>query len=885
MEEQYQPSQIEEKIQNSWQESKCFKVTEDASKEKFYCLSMFPYPSGRLHMGHVRNYTIGDVISRFQRLQGKNVLQPMGWDAFGLPAENAAIKNEVPPANWTNDNIDYMRNQLIRLGFGYDWDRELATCHPEYYRWEQWFFLKLYEKGMVYKKSAEVNWDPVDQTVLANEQVIDGRGWRSGALVERRKIPQWFLKITDYAEELLNDLDQLEEWPEQVKTMQRNWIGRSEGIELEFTIKGQTGQLPVFTTRPDTLMGVTYVAVAAQHPLAQQAAKNGTVKGSEIQQFIDECSHTKVAEADMATMEKKGIDTGFKAIHPLTGKEVPIWIANFVLMTYGSGAVMSVPAHDQRDWEFAKKYGLPIDQVIEPSSGSNIKADIETEAFVEKGQLINSGEFTGLSFQDAFNAIAEHLETSKQGRRQVNFRLRDWGVSRQRYWGSPIPMINCDNCGSVPVPMDQLPVKLPTDIQFDKSGGSPLKKMPSFYETSCPSCGKDAQRETDTFDTFMESSWYYSRFASRHFSTGMVDEAENYWGPVDHYIGGIEHAILHLLYSRFYYKLMRDEGLVSHDEPFKRLLCQGMVVAETYYREGNNGQKEYFSPADVDVERNSKGKIVSATCIVDGQSVQVGNIEKMSKSKSNGVDPQTLIDRYGADTVRLFTMFAAPPDQSLEWSDSGVEGSHRFLKRLWKLVYTFVQEDRIQEDKANPSDITTIKKRNLTDDQKALRRKTHETLQKVTHDYSKRYTFNTAIAAVMELSNAVRDFEDYSDQGRQVIKEALEFSVLMLSPIAPHVAEMLWQALGEKQTTLRQSIHLESWPTLDEEALTRSSIQIVIQVNGKLRAKINVAIDEKQEAIKTMALADDTIQRFIGEKEVKKVIVVPGKLVNIVIGK
>ncbi|MBV1881602.1 MAG: leucine--tRNA ligase [Pseudomonadales bacterium] len=895
MEEQYQPNQIEVTIQNKWQESKCFKVTEDTSKEKFYCLSMFPYPSGRLHMGHVRNYTIGDVISRFQRLQGKNVLQPMGWDAFGLPAENAAIKNEVPPANWTNENIDYMRNQLIRLGFGYDWDRELATCHPEYYRWEQWFFLKLYEKGMVYKKSAEVNWDPIDQTVLANEQVIDGRGWRSGALVERRKIPQWFLKITDYAEELLKDLDQLEEWPEQVKTMQRNWIGRSEGIELSFAVKSQPDLLPVFTTRPDTLMGVTYLAVAAQHPLAQQATKMGGVAGGEIQAFIDECSHTKVAEAELATMEKKGIDTGYKAIHPITGEEVPIWIANFVLMTYGSGAVMSVPGHDQRDWEFAKKYGLPIQQVIAPYDNSKVKADIENEAFVEKGQLINSGEFTGLSFQDAFDAISQHLEYSKQGRRQVNFRLRDWGVSRQRYWGSPIPMINCDQCGSIPVPYDQLPVTLPTDIQFDASGGSPLKKMPSFYETSCPKCGKDAQRETDTFDTFMESSWYYARFASRHFSDGMVDEAENYWGPVDHYIGGIEHAILHLLYSRFYYKLMRDEGLVSHDEPFKRLLCQGMVVAETYYREGSNGQKEYFAPTDVNVERNEKGKIIGATSIADGQRVEVGNIEKMSKSKSNGVDPQTLIDRYGADTVRLFTMFAAPPDQSLEWSDSGVEGSHRFLKRLWKLIYTFVQEDNAQEKKAQEDKTQNekqsskktgkINSEKLTDSQKDLRRKTHETLQKVTNDYSKRYTFNTAIAAVMELSNAVRDFEDYSEQGRQVIREALEFSVLMLSPIAPHMTEMLWQALGENHGTSRQNIHEESWPTLDESALTRSSMQIVIQVNGKLRSKINVAANEDKKVIEAAALADETIQRFIGDKSVKKVIVVPGKLVNIVIAK
>ena len=880
MEEQYQPDQIEEKIQNNWQKTKCFKVTEDTSKEKFYCLSMFPYPSGRLHMGHVRNYTIGDVVSRFQRLQGKNVLQPMGWDAFGLPAENAAIKNKVPPANWTNENIDYMRDQLIRLGFGYDWDREIATCNPQYYRWEQWFFIKLYEKGMVYKKSAEVNWDPIDQTVLANEQVIDGRGWRSGALVERRKIPQWFLKITDYADELLEDLDQLTEWPEQVKTMQRNWIGRSEGVELEFTLKDQEGTLPVFTTRPDTLMGITYLAVAAQHPLAQQVASDPVIKA-----FIEECSHTKVAEAELATMEKKGIDTGLKAIHPISGEEVPVWIANFVLMTYGSGAVMSVPAHDQRDWEFAKKYKLPIKQVIQPSKGSKLEANIEKEAFTEKGQLINSGVFSDLEFQDAFNAIADHLEKNKQGSRQVNFRLRDWGVSRQRYWGSPIPMINCDDCGSVPVPLDELPVTLPTDIKFDESGGSPLKKMPSFYETSCPSCGKDAQRETDTFDTFMESSWYYARYASRHNNESMIDEAANYWGPVDHYIGGIEHAILHLLYSRFFHKLMRDEGLVKNDEPFKRLLCQGMVVAESYYREESNGQKEYFAPTDVEVERDSKGKIISAKCLSDGQPVQVGNIEKMSKSKNNGVDPQTLIDRYGADTVRLFTMFAAPPDQSLEWSDSGVDGSHRFLKRLWKLIYVFIQEDKSSPSTSVLNGGPAIDAKSLTEDQKALRRKTHETLQRVTNDYSNRFTFNTAIAAVMELSNSVRSFEDYSDQGRLVIREALEFSVLMLSPIAPHICEILWKALGEDQTSSRQTIDKESWPKVDESALTRSNMQIVIQVNGKLRSKISVSAEESQDTIKSMALADENIQRFIVDKEVKKVIVVPGKLVNIVIGK
>ncbi|MCW8884683.1 MAG: leucine--tRNA ligase, partial [Motiliproteus sp.] len=645
MNEQYQPQQLENAAQSYWEENQSFKVEEDTSKEKFYCLSMFPYPSGRLHMGHVRNYTIGDVISRYQRMQGKNVLQPMGWDAFGLPAENAAIKNNVAPAKWTYENIEYMKTQLKSLGFGYDWDREVATCHPEYYRWEQWFFTKLMEKGLVYKKESEVNWDPVDQTVLANEQVIDGRGWRSGAIVERKKIPQWFLKITDYADQLLEDLDQLAEWPEQVRTMQRNWIGRSEGVELNFHVEGY-GDLEVFTTRPDTLMGVTYVAVAAQHPLALQAAENN----AELADFVDECKNIKMAEADMATMEKKGMALGIEAIHPLTGEKVPVWTANFVLMDYGSGAVMSVPGHDQRDWEFAHKYDLPIKQVIRPINPDE-EIDLEKEAFTEKGLLVNSGDYSDLEFDVAFKMIATDLETRGKGKVTVNYRLRDWGVSRQRYWGSPIPVINCPSCGPLPTPEDQLPVKLPENIEFD-GVGSPIKKMESFINTTCPKCGGAAERETDTFDTFMESSWYYARYACRTTSDAMLDpDKANYWLPVDQYIGGIEHAILHLLYSRFYHKLMRDEGLVNSDEPYKRLLCQGMVLAETFYREDEKGGQDWISPTDVNVETDDKGRVTGATHVEDGQPVLHAGMSKMSKSKNNGIDPQVMIDRYGADTV------------------------------------------------------------------------------------------------------------------------------------------------------------------------------------------------------------------------------------------
>jgi leucyl-tRNA synthetase len=816
MEEQYHPDVVEATAQEYWEQHRTFQAREDAPGEKYYCLSMFPYPSGRLHMGHVRNYTIGDVISRYQRMQGRNVLQPMGWDAFGLPAEGAAIKNRMPPAKWTYENIDYMRGQLQRLGFGYDWQRELATCTPRYYRWEQWFFTKLFEKGLVYKKKATVNWDPVDQTVLANEQVIDGRGWRSGALVERREIPQWFLRITAYADQLLADLDRLDGWPDQVRTMQANWIGRSEGVELQFTVAGRDEPLSVFTTRPDTLMGVTYVAVAPEHPLALAAAETD----ADLAAFIEECRHTKVAEADMATLEKKGRATGFQALHPLTGEPVPVWTANFVLMEYGAGAVMAVPAHDQRDWEFARAHGLAIRQVIAPVDGSAV--DLEQGAYTDKGVLCDSGAFDGLDFAAAFQAIAGELEKQGKGRVTTHYRLRDWGVSRQRYWGCPIPIIHCPDCGDLPVPEDQLPVLLPEDVELE-GVGSPIKKMPSFYETSCPKCGGKAERETDTFDTFFESSWYYARFTGPDNETSMLDQRANYWLPVDQYIGGIEHAVLHLLYARFFHKLMRDAGLVNSDEPFTRLLTQGMVLK-------------------------------------DGS--------KMSKSKGNTVDPQELIDRYGADTVRLFTMFAAPPEQSLEWSDSGVEGAYRFLKRLWKAVQEHVSKG-----------VAPVLDRDKLDDaQRDLRRKVHETIQKVSDDVGRRYTFNTAIAANMELLNELTRFQDDSDAGRAVLQEALESTVLMLAPIVPHIAHGLWQSLGHGEAVVNCR-----WPDFDPDALVQESVEIVVQVNGKLRGRVTVPAQADRDAIEAAALADENVQKFLAAGTLRKVIVVPGKLVNLVV--
>ena len=818
----YNPQRVEAEAQSYWETHESFSVTEDPDKEKFYCLSMFPYPSGHLHMGHVRNYSIGDAISRFQRMQGKNVLQPMGWDAFGLPAENAAMKNKVPPAKWTYSNINYMRDQLQKLGYAYDWSREVATCHRDYYRWEQWFFTRLFEKGLVYKKEAEVNWDPVDQTVLANEQVVDGRGWRSGALVERRSIPQWFIRITAMAQELLDDLDKLDGWPEKVKTMQSNWIGRSEGVNLDFTVAGEADstlqRLSVYTTRPDTLMGVTYVAVAPQHPLALKAAE----ANAKLATFITNQNQIKVAEAEMATIEKLGMDTGLKAIHPISGAHVPIYAANFVLMNYGSGAVMAVPGHDQRDWEFARKYGLEIKQVVEPESEQD-HCDLEQEAFVTKGRLINSGEFDGLDFAAAFQAIAVYLEDRDLGERTVNFRLRDWGVSRQRYWGAPIPMINCKTCGSVPVPEKDLPVLLPEDIEIDESG-SPLGKLAEFYQVDCPRCGASAKRETDTFDTFMESSWYYARFTCRDQGDAMLDARADYWLPVDQYIGGIEHAILHLLYARFYHKLMRDEGLVNSDEPFAKLLTQGMVLK-------------------------------------DGA--------KMSKSKGNTVDPMSLIERYGADTVRMFTMFASAPDQSLDWSDSGVEGSYRFLKRLWKQL----MEHR-------PISLTDFGKLELSSEQKQLRLKAHQTLAKVTDDFDRRQTFNTAIAATMELLNAVSKFSEKQsgEIDRLVVQEALEFSVLMLAPIVPHFSHAAWSHLGHDGAAMDAR-----WPMVDSSALEQDSMLIVLQVNGKLRSKVEVPKDIAKSDLEELALSDEAIKRFTSEGTVRKVIVVPNKLVNIVV--
>ncbi len=877
MDEIYHAARVESDAQSFWDRHQCFAAKDDPTREKYYCLAMFPYPSGKLHMGHVRNYTLGDVMARFARLRGKNVLQPMGWDAFGLPAENAAIANQVAPAQWTYANIDHMRTQFKRLGFAYDWRRELATCTPQYYRWEQWLFTRLYEKGLVYKKTAPVNWCPKDLTVLANEQVIDGRCWRCDTSVERKEIPQWFMRITAYAEELLADLNRLDGWPEQVKTMQRNWIGRSEGAEVIFGVQGKSTPLKIFTTRPDTLMGVTYMAVAPEHPLALEAARTNV----KLAAFLAECKHLATTEAALETQEKRGMDTGMQALHPISGAALPIFVANFVLMEYGEGAVMSVPAHDQRDWEFAKKYGLPVKQVIRSADGVDV--NLGAAAFTEKGVLVDSGEFTGIPSLAACDAIATYLQQRARGQKRVNFRLRDWGVSRQRYWGAPIPMINCVKCGAVPVPDKDLPVVLPEGVAFD-GVGSPIKKMPEFYRTPCPKCGAAAERETDTFDTFMESSWYFARFTCPDNTQAMLDERANYWLPVDQYIGGIEHAILHLLYARFYHKLMRDVGLVKSDEPFSHLLTQGMVVATTLYREGADGKKIYVNPGDVDVSRDDRGRLVGATLKADGAPVLLGGVEKMSKSKNNGVDPQALIEHYGADTARLFTMFAAPPEQSLEWSDAGVEGAARFLKRLWKLVHTHVSAGRTSDGKdaggramqgaiAEALDISA-----LDDTQRTLRRTLHETLEKVTDDYARRRTFNTAIASVMELINALYKFDDRSAQGRALMQEALDYVVIMLAPIVPHISHALWQALGHDTAVIDAR-----WPSVDASALTRASIELVVQVNGKLRGRIEVALDAKQPDIEAQALADENVRRFIADKQIKKVIVVPGKLVNVVV--
>ncbi len=857
MQEHYSPKDIESEVQKFWDENNSFKVVEDEQKEKFYCLSMFPYPSGRLHMGHVRNYTIGDVVSRFQRLQGKNVMQPMGWDAFGLPAENAAIKNKTAPAKWTYENIDYMRDQLKLLGFGYDWDREIATCHPEYYKWEQWFFTKLYEKGLVYKKMSTVNWDPVDQTVLANEQVIDGRGWRSGALVEQKEIPQWFIKITDYAQELLDDLDQLEHWPEQVKTMQRNWIGRSEGLEVSFKRADNGEDISIYTTRPDTIMGVTYLAVAAGHPIAQEVAKSNDA----VATFVEECKNNKVAEADMATMEKKGIATGISAIHPLTGEQVPVWVANFVLMDYGSGAVMAVPGHDQRDYEFATAYGLDIKQVVTATDGEQV--NIDEAAYTEKGVLINSGEFDGLEFNAAFDAIVAKVTDLGIGEKKVNFRLRDWGVSRQRYWGSPIPMLHDEDGNEVAAPKDMLPVRLPEDVVMD-GVTSPIKADPEWAKADID--GKPVFHETDTFDTFMESSWYYARYCSPRYDEGMLEPgAANYWLPVNQYIGGIEHAILHLLYARFFHKLLRDFGLVNSDEPFERLLCQGMVLADTYYRKDEKGGDIWIAPTDVETEKDDKGRITKAWHKEDGEPVFSAGMSKMSKSKNNGIDPQTVIDQYGADTVRLFMMFTAPPEQTLEWSDSGVEGAHRFIKRVWKYAFDVNQ-------KGKPSDAGV----SLSAEQKALRRELHKAIAKVTDDLGRRQTFNTAIAAVMELSNKLIKAPLADDGDLAVANEALDALIVMLAPITPHMSHVLYA------TRQQGDVLSAAWPTVDESALVEDEKLIVVQVNGKVRAKLTVAADADQAQIEALAFSDANVTKFTDGKTIRKVIFIKGKLLNVV---
>ena len=859
MQQHYRPDLIEPAVQQYWAENKVFKAIKDTSKEKYYCLSMFPYPSGRLHMGHVRNYTIGDVVSRYQRMNGKNVLQPIGWDAFGLPAEGAAIKNKTAPAKWTYENIEYMKNQLKMLGFGYDWDREIATCRPEYYKWEQWFFTELYKKGLVYKKNSTVNWCPNDVTVLANEQVHDGCCWRCDTPVEQKEIPQWFIKITDYAEQLLGGLDQLPQWPDMVKTMQRNWIGRSEGVEITFDVADTAEKVAVYTTRPDTFYGVSYLGIAAAHPLADLAAE----KNPELAEFIREAKNAKVAEADLATMEKKGMATGLFAIHPLTGEKLPIWVANFVLMHYGTGAVMAVPAHDQRDFEFAQKYDLPIKQVIAPLADEEI--DLTKQAFVEHGKLVNSAEFDGLDFNGAFNGIADKLEKLGVGKRQVNYRLRDWGVSRQRYWGAPIPMLTLANGETVPAPIEDLPIILPEDVVMD-GVKSPIKADPNWAKTTFN--GEPALKETDTFDTFMESSWYYARYTSPSYAEGMLDKDEaNYWLPVDQYIGGIEHATMHLLYFRFFHKLLRDAGFVTSDEPAQKLLCQGMVLADAFYYTSPTNERIWVSPTQVTLERDEKGRIIKATDPEGRELVHTG-MTKMSKSKNNGIDPQEMVEKYGADTVRLFMMFASPAEMTLEWQESGVEGAKRFLGRVWNLVYEYSQ---------NPAK-TALDVTALSADQKALRRDVHKTIAKVSDDIGRRQTFNTAIAAVMELMNKLTRAPLESEQDRAVMAEALSAVVRMLYPITPHICFELWKALGNES-----NIDNAEWVKADEAAMVEDEKLIVVQVNGKVRGKVTVAADADEETVKTVAFADENVKKFTDNAQIVKVIYVPGKLLNVVV--
>ena len=857
MQQHYRPDLIEPAVQQYWAENKVFKAIKDTSKEKYYCLSMFPYPSGRLHMGHVRNYTIGDVVSRYQRMNGKNVLQPIGWDAFGLPAEGAAIKNKTAPAKWTYENIEYMKNQLKMLGFGYDWDREIATCRPEYYKWEQWFFTELYKKGLVYKKTSTVNWCPNDETVLANEQVHEGCCWRCDTPVEQKEIPQWFIKITDYAEQLLGGLDQLPQWPDMVKTMQRNWIGRSEGVEITFDVADTAEKVAVYTTRPDTFYGVSYLGIAAAHPLAELAAE----KNPQLAEFIREAKNAKVAEADLATMEKKGMATGLFAIHPLTGEKLPIWVANFVLMHYGT--VMAVPAHDQRDFEFAQKYSLPIKQVIAPLADEEI--DLTKQAFVEHGKLVNSAEFDGLDFDAAFNGIADKLEKLGVGKRQVNYRLRDWGVSRQRYWGAPIPMLTLENGETVPAPIEDLPIILPEDVVMD-GVKSPIKADPNWAKTTFN--GEPALKETDTFDTFMESSWYYARYTSPSYAEGMLDKDEaNYWLPVDQYIGGIEHATMHLLYFRFFHKLLRDAGFVTSDEPAQKLLCQGMVLADAFYYTSPTNERIWVSPTQVTLERDEKGRIIKATDPEGRELVHTG-MTKMSKSKNNGIDPQEMVEKYGADTVRLFMMFASPAEMTLEWQESGVEGAKRFLGRVWNLVYEYSQ---------NPAK-TALDVTALSADQKALRRDVHKTIAKVSDDIGRRQTFNTAIAAVMELMNKLTRAPLESEQDRAVMAEALSAVVRMLYPITPHICFELWKALGNES-----NIDHAEWVKADEAAMVEDEKLIVVQVNGKVRGKVTVAADADEETVKTVAFADENVKKFTDNTHIVKVIYVPGKLLNVVV--
>ncbi|HDR1556870.1 TPA: leucine--tRNA ligase [Pasteurella multocida] len=858
MQEQYRPDLIEAEVQQYWAENKTFKAIKDTNKPKYYCLSMFPYPSGRLHMGHVRNYTIGDVVSRYQRMNGKNVLQPMGWDAFGLPAEGAAIKNKTAPAKWTYENIDYMKNQLKILGFGFDWDREVTTCKPDYYKWEQWFFTELYKKGLVYKKTSTVNWCPNDETVLANEQVHEGCCWRCDTPVEQKEIPQWFIKITDYAEQLLGGLDHLPSWPDQVKTMQRNWIGRSEGVEITFQLANSEDNLTVYTTRPDTFFGVSYVAVAAAHPLAEKAAENNP----ELAQFIQECKNTKVAEAELATMEKKGMATGVYAIHPLTGEKVPVWVANFVLMHYGTGAVMAVPGHDERDAEFARKYGLPLLNVIKPINGEPL---LEHELpYCEHGILFNSGEFNGLDFDAAFNAIADKLEALGKGKRQVNYRLRDWGVSRQRYWGAPIPMLTLENGEVVPAPLQDLPIELPEDVVMD-GVKSPIKADPEWAKTTYN--GQPALKETDTFDTFMESSWYYARYTSPKFAEAMLDADEaNYWLPVDQYIGGIEHATMHLLYFRFFHKLLRDAGFVTSDEPADKLLCQGMVLADAFYYTSPTNERIWVSPTEVTLERDEKGRILKAFD-KEGRELVHSGMTKMSKSKNNGIDPQEMVEKYGADTVRLFMMFASPAEMTLEWQESGVEGAKRFLGRLWNLVFEYNK---------HPAE-TAVEPTALSSAQKALRRDVHKTIAKVSDDIGRRQTFNTAIAAIMELMNKLTKAPLVEVQDRTIMAEALSAVVRMLYPITPHICFQLWKDLGNTE-----AIDFAPWVEADAAAMVDDEKLVVVQVNGKVRAKVTVPAEMSEDDIKQVALADGNVAKHLEGLNIVKTIYVPGKLFSFV---